>query len=316
MRMTPVKTGPIWRRIWVKVPMWEIGLRMRELHGNPDIWFLASSTPNKDSPWEQTQAYASGLAQFDAGSVVEVVHLEALARIDAVHDHFAVMRTAMSDRRVYSLYAICRSTIEACAFATWVFDPAAEPAERLLRGLLLRRRSLAAHLKSLRKLLEDPYGELDSSDVADITQAKSNAGTHLDEIKRAIGDIGAAHQPGQPLLARSLQIPSATRRIREMLCDEMKMPHGLDAYHRMSGVAHSESIAIFSTWNFDRDKLSIDYFSFLEFLHLAVCSIDFCLERRSTCWGQAYKGTRLDKIIRRLEHIIAGEPNVRAMLPA
>lgn len=310
MRMMPVKTRPIWRRIWVKVPMWEIGLRMRELHGNPDVWFLASPTPNKGSPWEQTQAYASGLVQFDVGSVVDVAYLEALARIDAVHDYFAVMRTAMSNRRVYSLYAICRSAIEACAFATWVFDPGAEPTVRLLRGLLLRERSLATHMKSLRKLLEDPYGELDSSDVADINQAMSNAGTHLNEINRAIQDIGAAHRPGQPPLARSLQIPSATRRIREMLCDEMEMPHGLDAYHRMSGVAHSESVAIFATWNFDGDRLSIDYFSFLEFLHLAVCSIDFCLERRSTCWGQSYKRTRLAKIIRRLERIIAGEPNV------
>ena len=316
MRMMPVKTKPTWRRIWVKVLMWEIGLRMRELHGNPYGWLLASPTPTKGSPWDKTQTYASGLAQLDAGSVVDVAYLEARARIDAVHDYFAVMRTAMSNRRVYSLYAICRSTIEACAFATWVFDPAAEPTERLLRGLLLRKRSLATHLKSLQKLLEDPYGELDSSDVADITQTKSNAGTHLNEIKGAIRDIGTTHQLGQPPQERSLQIPSATRRIREMLCDEMEMPHGLDAYHRMSGVAHSESIAIFATWNFDGDRLSIDYFSFLEFLHLAVCSIDFCLERRSTCWGQSYKRTRPNKIIRRLERIIAGEPNVRLMSPA
>ena len=316
MRMMPVKTKPMWRRIRVKALMWELALRMRELHGNPDVWLLASRTPSKGSPWEQTQAYGSDLDQLDAGSVIDVVKSEAHTRIDAVHDYFAVMRTAMSNRRVYSLYAICRSAIEACAFATWVFDPGAEPTERLLRGLLLRKRSLATHLTSLRKLLEDPYGELDSSDVADITQAMSNAGTHLNELKRAIQDIGAAHQPGQPPLARSLQIPSATRRIREMLCDEMEMPHGLDAYHRMSGVAHSESIAIFATWNFDGDRLSIDYFSFLEFLHLAVCSIDFCLERRSTCWGQPYKRTRLHKIIRRLERIIAGEPNVRLMSPA
>ena len=313
MRMMPVKTKPMWRRIWVKVLMWEIALRMRELHGNPDVWLLASPTPTNGSPWDQTQAYGSGLAQFDSGSVVDVVHLEARARIDAVHDYFAVMRTAMSNRRVYSLYAICRSTIEACAFATWVFDPAAEPAERLLRGMLLRKRSLARHLKSLRELLENPYGELASSDLADITQAKSQTETDLDGIKRAIQDIRAAHQPAKPTRERPLHIPSATQRIREMLCDEMELLHGMDAYHRMSGVAHSESIAIFATWDLDEDKLSIGYFSFLEFLHLAVCSIDFSLERRATCWGQSYKRTRLDKIIRRLEHIIAGEPNVRLM---
>ncbi|MCY4631391.1 MAG: hypothetical protein OXE75_11005 [bacterium] len=126
----------------MKVVMWEIAVRMRELHGNPDVWFLASPTPSKCSPWEQTRAYASGLAQFDAGSVVDVANLEARTRINAVHDYFAVMRTAMSNRRVYSLYAICRSTIEACAFATWVFDPAAESAERVLRGLQLRKRAL------------------------------------------------------------------------------------------------------------------------------------------------------------------------------
>ena len=279
--------------------------------------FLASPTPTKGSPWEQTQVYASGLAQFDAGSVVDVANLEARARIDAVHDYFAVMRTAMSNRRVYSLYAICRSTIEACAFATWVFDPAAEPAERLLRGLQLRRRSLGAHLKSLRTLLDDPYGELDSGDLADIAQAQSRTESHLDEIKATIQDIRTDHEPAnKPPLERPRHIPSATQRIREMLCDEMEMPNGLDAYHRMSGVAHSESIAIFATWNFDGDKLSIDYFSFLEFLHLAVCSIDFSLERRSTCWGQSYKRTRLDKIIRRLEYIIAGEANVRLISPA
>ena len=316
MRMMPVKTKPVWRRIWVKVLMWEIAVRMRELHGNPDVWFLASPTPAKGSPWEQTQTYGSGLVQFDDSSVVDAAQLEARARIDAVHDYFAVMRTAMSNRRVYSLYAVCRSTIEACAFATWVFDPAAEPAERLLRGLHLRKRSLGAHLKSLRKLLEDPHGELDSVDLADITRAMSETESHLVEMKGAIRDICAAQDPTNKPPERPRHLPSATQRIREMLCDEMEMPQGVDAYHRMSGVAHSESVAIFATWNFDEDKLSIDYFSFLEFLYLAVCSIDFSLERRSTCWGQSYKRTRLDKIIRRLEYILAGEANVRRMSPA
>ena len=91
------------------------------------------------------------------------------------------------------------------------------------------------------------------------------------------------------------------------------MPQGLDAYHRMGGVAHSEPIAIIATWNFNEDKPSIDYYSFLEFLHLAVCSIHFSLERRAACWGQSYKSAGLLKIIRRLEAVIEGEPDVRLM---
>ena len=50
-----------------------------------------------------------------------------------------MLRSAMRTRRVYSLYAMCRATIEACAFASWVLDPDIEPAERLLRGLHLRK---------------------------------------------------------------------------------------------------------------------------------------------------------------------------------
>ena len=170
----------------------------------------------------------------------------------AVHDYFAVVRTAMSSRRVYSLYVICRSTIEACAFATWVFDPTAEPAERLLRGLQLRQQSLVKHLKSMRTLLEDPHGELHSGELAHITRAQSRTEFHLDAIKATIRDIGIAHEPAsKPPPERPRHVPSATQRIDEMLCDEMEMPNGLDAYHRMSGVAHSEPIAIFATWNFD-----------------------------------------------------------------
>ena len=92
------------------------------------------------------------------------------------------------------------------------------------------------------------------------------SGTH-----RAIEDIRAAHEPTNKPRERSLYVPSATQRIREMLCEDMGMPQGLDAYHRMSGVAHSEPIAIIATWNFNEDKPSIDYYSFLEFLHLGDC---------------------------------------------
>ena len=183
-----------------------------------------------------------------------------------------------------------------------------------MRGLQLRQQSLVKHLKSMRTLLEDPHGELHSGELAHITRAQSRTEFHLDAIKATIRDIGIAQS--KPPMERPRHVPSATQRIDEMLCDEMEMPNGLQAYHRMSGVAHSEPIAIFATWNFDGDKPSIDYFSFLEFLHLALCSIDFSLTRRSTCWGQSYKHTRLDKIIRRLEYIIAGEPNVRLLSPA
>ena len=311
MRMMPVKTKPTFRRIRVKIAMWEIAVRMREQHGNPDVWLLESPTPTDNSPWEQTRAYTNGASQLSVGSVIDVVEVEARTRLNAVHDHFAVLRMAMSTRRVYSLYAICRSTIEACAFATWVFDPAAEPAERLARGLLLTKQSLDTRLKSLRELQGDPYGELDSDDLADLAKARSQTESHHNEVKGAIEDIRAAYEPTNRPRERSLRVPSPTQRIREMLCEDMGMPQGLDAYHRMSGVAHSEPIAIIATWNFNEDKPSIDYYSFLEFLHLAVCSIHFNLERRAACWGQSYKSAGLLKIIRRLEAVIEGEPDVR-----
>ena len=313
MRMIPVKTKPIFRHIRAKITIREIAVRMREQHDNPDVWMLESPTPTTNSPWEQTRAHTHGASQLRVGSVIDVVEVEARTRLNAVHDYFAVLRMTMSTRRVYSLYAICRSTIEACAFITWVFDTNAEPAERLLRGLLLTKQSLDARLKALRELQRDPYDEFDSDALADLATAKKRADAFLDEVKGAIEDIHAAHEPTNKTPARSLRIPSPTQRIREMLCDDMGMPHGLDAYHRMSGVAHSESLAIIATWNFDEDKPSIDYYSFLEFLHLAVCSIHFSLERRAYCWGQSYKSAGLLKIIRRLEAVIEGEPDVRLM---
>ena len=285
-------------------------------HGVGEFDAGGASFGGWEAHWDQTRAYGSGLDQLDSGSVIDVVEAEARTRLDAAHDYFVGLRTAMSNRRVYSLYAMCRSTMEACAFATWVFDPAAEPAERLLRGLLLRERSLRMWLNSLRELQGDPYGELDSDDLADVARASTQTEAHLGEVKRAIEDIGAAHEAAnKPSPERTLRVPSRTQRIREMLCDEMGMPQGLDAYHRMSGVAHSESVAIFATWNFNEDRLSIAYYSFLEFLLLAVCSIDFILERRAACWGQSFMSAGLHKIIRRIERVIEGEPGVRLMSP-
>ena len=290
-----------------------IAVRMRELHGNPDVWLLESPAPADDSPWAQTRACPNGAAPLSVGSVSDVAELQARTRINAVHDYFAVLRMAMSSRRVYSLYAICRSTIEACAFATWVLDPAAEPAERLLRGLLLAKQSLDTRLKSLRELLGDPYGELDSDALADVATASERTHALLDEVKGAIAEVCAAHEAAGTPPGRSLRVPSATQRIREMLCDDMGMLQGSDAYHRMSDVVHSDPLAILATWNFSEDKLSIDYYSLLEFLHLAVCSIVFSLERRAVCWGQPFKSAGLLKVIRRLEAVIEGEPGVRLM---
>ena len=316
MRMIPVKTGPPFRRVWIKLLMWEIAVRMREQHGNPDVWLLASPEPTGGSPWGQTRAYGSSFVELGSLTVVDVAEVEARTRLNAVHDYFGGLRTAMSNRRVYSLYALCRSTIEACAFATWIYDPAAHPAAQLVRALLLAEQSLGMRIRSFRELQQNPYGELNSDGLTELAEAISQAEDHRCDIKKAIMEICTADEPVRKLsLQRSLRVPSKTHRIREMLCDEMGLPQASDAYYRMSGVAHSETTAILDTWNVNEDKPSIDYFSFLQFLHLAVCSIDFSLERRAKCWGQSYKSAGLHKIIRRLEHILAGEPNVHLMSP-
>lgn len=313
MRMIPVKTRPALRHIRVRIVLWVVAVRMRELHGNPDVWLLESPAPADNSPWAQTQACANGAAPLSVGSVSDMAELQARTRLNAAHDYFAVLRMSMSNRRVYSLYAICRSTIEACAFATWVLDPAVEPTHRLLRGLLLTRQSLDKQLKSLRELQQDRHGELDATGLADLAETRSRTESHHDEINAAIEDIRAAHEAANTSPDRPLRVPSATQRISEMLCEDMGMLQGVDAYHRMSGVAHSDPLAILATWNFSEDKLSIDYYSLLEFLHLAVCSIVFSLERRAICWGQPYKSAGLLKVIRRLERVIEGEPDVRPM---
>ena len=154
MRMTPAKTKPIARHIRVKFLMWGIAVRMKRLWRDPDVWLTVSTAPADGSPWAQTRAYASGVEQIDSGSVIHAAEPEAQLRLDAVHDYFVGTRGAMWTRSVYSLHALCRSTIEACAFAAWVFDPDAAPAVRLpflaglgaLRQIESTRPTLAVHL--------------------------------------------------------------------------------------------------------------------------------------------------------------------------
>ena len=312
MRMTPVKTKPISRRVWVKLRMWGIGLRMKELHGNPDVWFLESPKPTDGSPWEQTQTYGRSFAKVGLVSVSLLAKAEGQLRLEAIQDYFAGLRAVTRTRSVYSLYVMCRSTIEACAFAAWVFDPQIQPGERILRGLLLREDSLKQILKSIRAIEREHSDEIESGYLADMATAKIEATHHLQEVKRAIRGIRAGPEAtARPSLERSHTVPSSTQRIREMLVDDMDMPQGFDAYHRMSGVAHSEALAITGTWNLDGGKPSIDYYDFLVYLHLALCSIDHSLTRRAACWGETYKSSGLRKLIERVERILSGEADVK-----
>ena len=308
MRMTPVKTKPISRHIRVKFLMWGIALSMRRLWRDLDVWLTVSTAPADGSPWAQTRAYGSGVGQIDSGSVVHVAGAEAQLRLDAVHDYFVGLRGAMWTRSVYSLHALCRSTIEACAFAAWVFDPGAAPAERHLRGLMLREQWLDDHRKALDRMVgAGRPGELD---VADIAQARSVTAIDLSDVQRVIEGVRVDLASMSGL---SSQVPAKTQRVGEMLVDDMGMPQGADAYHRLSGVAHSAPGAIFGTWNLDGGRPSIDYYSFLEPLHLALCSIHFGMERRAICWGETHKDAGLVRIIRRLERILEGEPDVQLM---
>ena len=308
MRMTPVKTKPISRRIRVKFLMWGIALRMKLLPDDPDVWLTVSTAPADGSPWAQTRAYGSGVGQIDSGSVMHVAEAEAQFRLDAVHDYFVGLRGAMWTRSVYSLYALCRSTIEACAFAAWVFDPDVASAERLLRGLMLREQWLQEHHKTLDKMAE--ADDLGSDDLADIDRARSDTKTHLRDVQRAIEDVRADLGSMSGLPSR---VPSKTDRVSEMVVDDLMLPQGVDAYHRLSGVAHSAAGGIFGTWNLDGGRPSIDYYSFLEPLHLALCSIHFGMERRAQCWGETHKDAGLLRIIKRLERILEGEPGVQLM---
>ena len=217
----------------------------------------------------------------------------------------------MWTRSVYSLYALCRSTIEACAFASWVLDPDAAPEERLLRGLMLREQWLHEHQKALSRMVKaGRCGDLDADYLADIARARSMTETDLGDVRRVIEDVRVdlGSVSGLPS-----QVPSKTDRVGEMLVDDIGMPQGVDAYHRLSGVAHSAPGAIFGTWNLDGGRPSIDYYSFLEPLHLALCSIHFGMERRAICWGETHKDAGLLRIIRRLERILEGEPDVQLM---
>ncbi len=311
MRMTPVKTKPVLRHIRVKFLVRGIALRMRLLHKQSDVWYTASTAPADGSPWAQTRAYGNGVGQIDSGSVIHVVEAEAQLRLDAVHDYFVGLRGATWTSSVYSLHALCRSTIEACAFAAWVFDPDAAPAERLLRGLMLREQWLHQHHKTLVRMAEAGHcGEWDSDHLADIARASSVTETHLVDVQRTIeevrGDLGSVS-------GLSSEVPSKTGRIGEMLVNDIEMPQGADAYHRLSGVAHSAAGAIFSTWSVDRGRPSIDYYSFLEPLHLALSSIHFSMERRAICWGETHKSAGLLRIIERIERILEGEPDVQSI---
>ena len=308
MRMIPVKTKPVFRRVWVRLLMWELNWRMKQLQNDIDVWFPASAPPVNGSPWEATQTYADDLKHAGHSNLIHIAKSEATLRLDAVEDHFFMLRAAMRTRRVYSLYVMCRSTIEACAFASWVFDPTIEPAERLLRGLLLREDALRWELRSLNSIAKDRTQYLDADSIAELDQARDAAEADRDAVGQAIERIRAEVEakngapPGKP--------PSFEARIKEMLCDDLGMPQGYDAYHRMSGVAHSRPTAMVSTWSIDDRRPSINYFNFLVYVHLALCSVAFSVGRRADCWGETPRNSKLHKIIGRVERIVAGEPGV------
>ena len=94
MQMTPVKTKSVFRHIWIKLILWETIIRMKELHGNPDVWFTKSIPPKNGSSWDKTRVYGNGCAQVGRSSVIHVVEAEAQLRFDAIHDFFAGLRSA------------------------------------------------------------------------------------------------------------------------------------------------------------------------------------------------------------------------------
>lgn len=305
--MIPVKTSGARRRLGVMLRRWEIWLRMRELHGDPDMWSTESRAPGRGSPWDRSRSHPYAELPVGPVRVIDVVEPEARLRLEAVHDYFGALHAATRTRSAYSLYVICRSIIEARAFSAWVFNPQVEPEERLLRGLLLREQSLDSQSKSLRSLQTDRSYERSPDERQDIEQALCNVMNHIADVKRAVGKIHAEIESKNGEMPK---LPPYARRIREMLCDDMGLPQGLDAYHRMSAVAHSQATGIIGTWSLDTGKPSIDYYSFLIPLQLALCSIDFALEQQGTCWGETYKGTKLHKILARVDRIIEGEPDV------
>ncbi len=308
MRMIPVKTKPASRRVWVRLLMWELNWRMKRLQNDIDVWFPVSAPPVNGSPWEATQLLADRLEHSGHSRIIHIATSEATMRLDAVEDHFFVLRAAMRTRRVHSLYAMCRATIEACAFASWVLDPDIGAAERLLRGLYLREDAMGWHLRSLQSIDGQPADGTELFSPGEVAQAIQESQEHLSELKQTIQSLHSARRRE----GGSAQVkPSKTgARVQEMLCDEMELPQGCNAYHQMSGVAHSQPTAIFGTWSAHGRKPSIDYANFLMHLHLALCSIEFSLGRRAGCWGKTPKNSGIHKIIGRLEHIIGGEAGV------
>lgn len=85
MSLIPVKTRPTSRRIRVRFIMWGIGLRMKALQDDLDVWLLESRTPTDGSPWALARVYGGQLAPVGAGGVSHVVEAEAQLRLDAVH---------------------------------------------------------------------------------------------------------------------------------------------------------------------------------------------------------------------------------------
>ena len=303
MRITPVKPVSSWRLIWMRLRLWKIAIRMKELHGNPDVWFTESTSPKDGSPWALTHKYANTCGASGPTNVIHAVKAEAEFRFESMQDFFAGMQSVMRTRQAYSLYVLSRSAIEASAFATWVYDPDIEPEERLLRGLLLRAEHLEHEIRAVNTELRDGH-TTDASDqdyLADVTSVKKKVDravqqTHTDLQSRTM-------QPSTALPS----VPSKTRRVREMLLEDMGLPMGSDAYHRLSGIAHSQALAIADIWNLSKSKPFIDYFNFLVYLDLAVRSIDFSLNRRAVCWGESYKGTRIKTITRNLDRILSSE---------
>lgn len=310
--MTPVKTVGALRRVSVMLRRREIGLRMWLMRDDLDVWFTKSPEPGEASPWAQTSAHDTANEPIGPVLAIHIAAAEAQLRLEAVNDYFKMLRAATTTRSAYSLHVLCRATVEACAFSTWVFDPTAEPAERLLRGLLLRKKALDLHIKSLRKMTTDGESGSDSEFASAVAEALDNSDAQMCDVKGAIRRIRADLAPPSTSTPESWDsAPSATDRVRKLLCDDLDLPHGLDAYHRMSRVAHSEGIGIIGTWNTDGAKPLIDYFSFLEPLHLALCATHFALERRSKCWGETYENPKLFRIIGQVERIIEREPGVQ-----
>lgn len=308
MRMAPVRTRPTARRLWVWLLMKDIGLRAKLLQGDPDVWIPEPLTPLSGSPWEATRALEPALVQAGHHDIIPMVEFEVRLRLETARDNFHGIRAAARTRRAYSLYALSRATIEACAFASWVLDPDTNPAERLLRGMLLRRQGVNWHLKSVRSMAGKPPDWVGPYLPSEVNQVLNTTEEHRSEIEQAIGFLCAALESQGCVPPR--KPPRMGQRMRQLLCDEMGLPQGYDAYHLMSGVTHSEAFAILGTWRADRGKPSISYATLLDPLHLALCSLSFTFERRATCWGGTHKDSGLLKIIRRIEYIITGEPGI------